>query len=383
MKIRQLLKLFSIMLMFATSLSATVFANPAEVIPMPPAEIELAAGQLESEAGLLENAIPDEARELLGDIKLYEVSDAENFLERIVDSVRENGLGIVKIALKSGVIMLTIVLLCSLAQAAMKDSAPRKSISLCGSVAISAIAVDSMQGFIGLGMKTVQSLSDFSKILLPTLCAAAVSSGAVTSATAKYAATAMFMDILISIGSKLVLPLICAYIAAVIGGAALGKSMLTRVAAMLKWVCTNMLMLMVMAFTAYLSLTGLISGKADQVAVRAARSMLGTLLPIVGGVLSDAADTILAGAGIVRNSIGIFGLLVILAACLMPVLRLLAHYLVFKGTAALSEAFTDKPMAELISGIGSAFALILGLVGSAGLMLFISIYSSLGAMGGI
>ena len=350
---------------------------------MPPVEFELAAGQLENEAGLLENAIPENARELLGNIKLYEVSDAEGFLERVVDNIRENGLGIVKIALKSGVIMLTIVLLCSLAQAAMKDSASRQSISLCGSVAISAIAVDSMQGFIGLGMKTVQSLSDFSKILLPTLCAAAVSSGAVTSATAKYAATAMFMDILISIGSKLVLPLICAYIAAVIGGAALGKSMLTRVAAMLKWVCTSMLMLMVMAFTAYLSLTGLISGKADQVAVRAARSMLGTLLPIVGGVLSDAADTILAGAGIVRNSIGIFGLLVILAACLMPVLKLLAHYLVFKGTAALSEAFTDKPMAELISGIGSAFALILGLVGSVGVMLFISIYSSLGAMGGI
>ena len=43
---------------------------------------------------------------------------------------------------------------------------------------------------------------------------------------------------------------------------------------------------------------------------------------MVGSILADAADTVLAGAGAVRNTVGVAGLLAVLAVCLLPLVRL-------------------------------------------------------------
>lgn len=335
----------------------------------------------EVDTGKLESALPDEARDVLGGIGVND--DGQKGLDALMDELKENGLGIFKSALKSGVMILTIVLLCALAASAMDEGGAKDTVNLCGAIAVSAVAVDNVGTFIGLGINTLNTLSDFSKALLPTLCAASVSAGAFTSASAKYAATALFMDVLLTVGTRVIMPIVSAYIAAVIAGAALGKDTLSRVANMLKWICTTALVLLVMAFTGYLSLTGIISGKADEVAARLTKTAIGTVLPVVGDIISEAAGTLVAGAGILRNSIGVFGLLAVAAVCVSPFLRLGAHYLVYKGTAALSEALTDKRMADLIGGVGTAFGMVLGLVGAAGAMLFISVISSMKAVGAV
>lgn len=372
-----------ILLSFLPLFPGQAHAETSESVVPPDIKSQEQSLQMEDETQELEGVLPEEAREVLGDISVSDIAGGQDGLDAILDELKENGVGIFKTALKSGVLILAIVLLTALASSAMSDGGPKDAASLCGAIAVSVVAVDNVNSFIGLGMSTLNTLSDFSKAILPTLCTAAVSAGAFTSASAKYAATALFMDILITVGTKVIMPLISAYIAAIIAGAALGKETLTKVADMLKWICTTALTLMVTAFTVYLSLTGIISGKADEVATRATKSALGALLPVVGGVISDAAETLVAGAGIVRNSIGVFGLLAVAAVCLMPILRLGAHYLVYKGTAALSEALTDKRMSELIGGVGTAFGLVLGLVGAAGIMLFISIFSSMRAVGAI
>jgi stage III sporulation protein AE len=388
MKKRIFPKLFLILIFFSIPLRAG--AARAEIIesPAPPQISDETAEKpqsngLDGEAESLNDALPEEAQEILGDVSVSDIGGGLDGIDAIVEALKENGIGIFKSALKSGVLILTIILLTALACSAMSDGGPRDAVSLCGAIAVSAVAVGNVNSFIGLGMNTLYTLSDFSRAVLPTLCAAAVSAGAFTSASAKFAATTMFMDMLVTLGAKVIMPLISAYIAAVIAGAALGKDTLNRVADMLKWVCTTCLTLLVLAFTTYLSLTGIISGKADEVAARAAKSALGALLPVVGSVISDAAETLVAGAGILRNSVGVFGLLAIAAVCLIPILRLGAHYLVYKGTAALSEALSDKRMAQLVDGVGTAFGLVLGLVGAAGIMLFVSVFSSMRAVGAV
>ncbi len=370
-------------LIFTLIIIAAFAAIPAWAHAVEPDEDIVRPPEIKEQTDSVQAALPDEAREIIGGIDMTDTSGGQKGLDALMDELKENGLGIFKVALKSGMLILTIVLLCSLAGSAMSEGAAKDAVSLCGVIAISAVAIDNVNSFIGLGVATLNTLSDFSKAVLPTLCAAAVSAGAFTSAAAKYAATAMFMDILISLGTNIILPLITAYLAAVIAGAALGRDTLSKVADMLKWIATTVLTLLVMAFTAYLSISGIVSGKADETAARVTKTALGTMLPVVGGVLSDAAETLVSGAGIVRNTIGVFGLVAVAAVCLGPVLKLGAHFLIYKGTAALSETLTDKRTADLISGVGTAFGLVLGLVGAAGIMLFISVYSSMKAVGSL
>lgn len=53
----------------------------------------------------------------------------------------------------------------------------------------------------------------------------------------------------------------------------------------------------------------------------------------MGGIISDAAETVLAGAGMLKNTVGVFGMLAILAACAYPFLQLGVQYLLYKLTA--------------------------------------------------
>lgn len=349
----------------------------ASFAPVPPV-IEEQAEAMGAD-GVTED-LPESARDLLGELSLSDTAMGDKGFKAILTAIRDSATGIFRSALGAAAKILAVILLCTAACSAMNEGNVRDMVNFGGVVAVSAIAAGNVHSFIGLGMETLTTLSVYSKALLPTMCAAAASAGAFTSASAKYAATALFMDILITISVNIILPLISIYLAAVIANAALTKDSLANVAKLLKWGCTTALTLLMLAFTAYLGISGLITGKADAVAASLTKSALGTVLPVVGGILSNTAETLVAGAGMLRNAIGVFGLFAVVAVCLTPFLNLGLHYLVYKGTAAFAEALADKRMATLISDIGAAFGMLLALVGAGGMMLFFSVISSMRAV---
>lgn len=330
----------------------------------------------------LEAALPDAAADILGGISVTDALEPENALQRIGAAAKEKLGAFLRRGLKSAGEMLCVILLCAIAETLAGDGAQRY-VDLGGALGVSAIAVGDVQSFIGLGTETLHTLSDFSKALLPSLAAAATAGGAVTSGAAKYAATALFLDLLITAAGNLVMPIIYAYIAATVARAALGSDALSGATGLLKWLAGSLITVLMLAFTSYLSLTGVISGTADAAATRLTKTAISTALPVVGGIVSDAASTVVAGAAILRNAIGIFGLLAVLCVCLTPFLTLGVQYLTYKAAAALADLISGKRLSALISGIGAAFGMVLGLVGAGALMFFFSVISSVRAVTGL
>lgn len=176
---------------------------------------------------------------------------------------------------------------------------------------------------------------------------------------------------------RVILPLILAYTAMLSAYAALGNEGLKRVAGILKWTANGLLTLLLSGFVFYLTVTGAVAGNADALTQKAAKTALSGMVPVVGGILSDAAETVVAGAGIVKGSLGVVGLLVVLCICLMPFLRLGLHYIVYKITAALVSLVAVGHAASLVDTLSSSFALMMGTVAGGGLILYISIITSL------
>ena len=137
-----------------------------------------------------------------------------------------------------------------------------------------------------------------------------------------------------------------------------------------------MLTILLLTYVGYLTVSGVVAGTADAVAVKAARFTVSSMVPVVGGILSDAAETVLAGAGVLKNAVGVFGMLTILSICLVPFLRLGVHYLAYKLTGALAATVADGRVAGLIDQIGSAFGLVLGMTGASALLLLVSMVSA-------
>lgn len=317
-------------------------------------------------------AMPDAAREILGEIDLGAAVDAEGLLGRVWAYVRSSVGACIAEAASGAVVAAAVTLLGALAGALASDGKTPEWVCFGAALAVAGCCFGRMGGYLTQARQTLYSLSDFSRALLPCVAAASAAAGQAASGAARYAASCLFMDVLLNVGTGVILPLIYAYAAAATAKAALPVGSLGGPVSLLKWLCTTALTLLCTAFTLYLSVTGAVSGKADTLAAEAAKTAV-SALPVVGRILSDAASTYLAGAQLVRGAVGAVGLAAVLCVCVGPCLSLGAHYLLFKAAAAVTEPFSEGRLAALIGDIGTAYGMALALVGSGGTMLFLSV----------
>lgn len=334
---------------------------------------------LQSQADALDlDGLQKAAAEYAPDMDWTQTPDLNSGLADLLETGTESLHGVVKKALRSGLLLLAIVLLSSLAEGAEACGTGKtiQAAPVAAALAITAVAVADANTLIGLGNAVIEKMELFSKVLLPTVTAAAAASGSPGGAAARQLAAMLFSDLLMTLISRLLLPLVYAYIAACTAYAAIGNEGLKRISAMLKWVVTSLLTTVLLAFVGYLTVSGVIAGTTDAVTIKAAKFTVSSMVPVVGGILSDAAETVLAGAGILKNSVGVFGMLAVLGMCVIPFLQLGVHYLMYKITAALSATVADSRIAGLIDGIGGAFGLVLGMTGACALLLLVSLVSA-------
>ncbi|SMC85574.1 stage III sporulation protein AE [Papillibacter cinnamivorans] len=369
---KQLIAIFAVLCLLTTAAAAEGFDDAARQ-----------SGALDT--GTLEEAVPSGAQDLMDGAEIDQGEDLGGGIAGILQNAGRELESILKGSLRSGVLLLSVVLLCAVAGSLYEGTASKTAanfVPTAGTLAVTAIAVGDIHTLIGLGLETISQIENFSKVLLPTLAAATAASGSVGGAAARQMATVLFSDVVLTAIDRLLMPLVYAYIAAQAANAAIENNLLGRVAGMLKWAVTTILTMLLICFTGYLTVSGAIAGTADAVTIKAAKFAMSGAVPVVGGIISDAAETVLVGAGVLRNTVGVFGMLTILAICIIPFLRLGVQYLMYKLTAAMAGTVGDDRVVRLIDGIGGAFGLVLGMTGACALILLISIVSSVKAVTG-
>jgi len=220
----------------------------------------------------------------------------------------------------------------------------------------------------------------FTESLLPALAAAVTASGRGLGASSMYMAAVLFCDLFITVTDRVITPLVYMFIAATAAESAVGNGMAGRIAALFKWAAVTLLKTVLLCFTAYLSISSIVGGSADAVAIKAAKVTLSSVVPVVGSIISDASETVLLSASILKNGIGVFGMLCVLAVCAMPFLNLGVHYLAYKVCGAFSAAIGGGTETKLIDAIGSALGIILAMTAVCALMLLVSCVAAMKAV---
>lgn len=314
-----------------------------------------------------------------GEVDLSQGLDLGEVFRNLARQGVESLEGAVKDSLRSCLLILMVTILCALAGTMTMGTGgdPLKAPVLAAALAIAAVAVGDVDSLLHLGEEAIQRMESLGDILLPAVSMAMAASGSPAAAAAKYGATILFSDLLMALISRLLIPLAYGFVAVHVAWAALGNDGLKGVGRLIKWIITTALSIVLLVFLAYLNFSGVISGSADAATVKAVKFTISNLVPVVGGVISDTAETLLAGASILRNTAGVFGMLVILGICMGPFLNLGLHYLAYKVTAALAATVSgDSRVTGLIEAIGSAFGLILAMTGSCGVLLAVAMISA-------
>lgn len=331
----------------------------------------------------LKDALPEGTEELLEHLDTSGSNALSDGISRILENAAGKVQAIFKERLHSAVSILLVVVLCGIIDSLSKaagSSVSAKALTMAGALMVTLLTVGSLDTLMGLGTRTINDLSQFSKVLLPTLAAAAAAGGAVGSATIQQVTTVFFADLLMNLINGLLMPMVYLYVGMLTAGAILPDGRLGGIATALKKVITWLFSGSLILFTLYLSVVHIVSGAADSMAVKVAKTAISGVVPVVGSIISEASETVLLGAGMLKNSIGVFGMLGVLAACTYPFLQLGIQYLLYKLTAFLAEMVGAGDLGKLIDGLGGAFGVVLGMTGACAILLLISILASIAAV---
>lgn len=246
---------------------------------------------------------------------------------------------------------------------------------------IGGILLSQSGSLIRLASDTVQELSGYGKLLIPVMTGALAAQGGVTSASALYAGTVAFNSLLGSLISKLLVPGVYLFLALATASAATGEAALGKFRDFLKWAASWALKGALYLFTGYMSITGVVTGTTDAAALKATKMTISGMVPVVGGILSDASEAVLVGAGVMKNAVGIYGLIAIIAIWISSFLQIGVQYLMLKATGAICASFELKRASQLIQDFSTAMGLLLGMTATVSVLLLISTVCFMKGMG--
>ncbi len=300
--------------------------------------------------------------------------DGEGFLQNLLaETVR--AVASPRLLRELAAVLPVVFLLAAARTVTGKPAGSFDAVSLAGACAVMLLLGGGQNGLTAAAETAIYRLQDAANALLPVLGSAALLSGQVTAAAVKYAAAAWFLNALVNLCCGFVLPLIRLYLAAAAAEAAVGGGVMSGVLGFLKWCGATALSALMLAFTLYLSLTALTANSADAALVRSAKTAVSTLLPVVGGIAGDAAASLLSAAGVIRQSVGAFGLLTVTGFLAAPFLRAGLRGLLLKGVSAAAAGFASDRLSVLLKRLSEAMSLLLGCLGACGLLLFFTVYA--------
>lgn len=247
-----------------------------------------------------------------------------------------------------------------------------KVIMVSAVVAIGAILLTPSGSLISLASKTIEELSQYGKLLMGVMTAALAAQGATTSSAAMYSGSMLFCNILTSIISKLVVPMIYIYLVLSVADAVMEESAIKELKKFVNWLISWSMKIVLYVFSGYIGITKIVTGSVDASTLRATKLTISGMVPVVGKIISDSSETILISAGIVKNSVGIYGMLAILSVIIGPFLKIGIQYLLLKITTSICGLFGVKKVEGIIKDFSKAMAMLVGMIVTMGLLLLIS-----------
>jgi stage III sporulation protein AE len=143
---------------------------------------------------------------------------------------------------------------------------------------------------------------------------------------------------------------------------------LSRLRDLVKWILISSVKLLMWAYGAILTLTGMVSSAVDAQKMRTLRAAIAGMVPVVGNLVSEASSSLLSTASLLRTSVGVYGMLAVFGIFLTPFLRIGVQYLALKLAAALSGFFGKGSQAPLLEKLAQAVGLLLALTALASLL---------------
>lgn len=278
--------------------------------------------------------------------------------------------------------LLFLAVVASLLKNLEKAFANESIAALTQAIVYLALMVIAMQSFIvavELGRAAVDRMVELIMAIIPLLLALLASLGNLASAAIFRPLIIFAVNFFATLTRDLVFPLI--YLTTILSVVNYFSPRVTvsRLADLLKNVSVWTMGLSMTIFTGLLSIHGVASSVGDAVTIRTAKFMTGAFLPVVGGMLTDAVETVATATLILKNTVHLSGLLLLFYIVVFPLFKILALVFIYKLAAALIQPLGETTLCDCLNTMGNCLALVFAAVAIVSVMFFLAITIIAGA----
>lgn len=278
--------------------------------------------------------------------------------------------------------LLFLAVLCAMLQN-LQNSFEKSSISLLAYsvcfIFMSSIALTAFYNTLKLASQTVGYMVGFMEALLPLLMSLLAGVGAITSASLFTPLMLFVISSMSVIVKDVVLPLLFLTAALECLNFLSDTYRLSNLASILKQSGMIILGFSMVIFIGVITIQGTAGSIADGLALRTAKFATATFIPVVGKMFADTVELVMGASLLLKNAVGIFGIIVVAMICILPLIKILSLILVIKISGALVQPLGDEKMAKCLDSIGNNLFLVFGAVLTVALMFFLDITMILAA----
>lgn len=220
---------------------------------------------------------------------------------------------------------------------------------------------------------TIANLVDFMNMLVPVLSTLMVFTGSIATTSVVQPILLIIITVFANIVQNILIPIVLIIIALLIISKITDRVQVDKLSKMLKSSVIWTIGILLTIFVGVLSLEGTLSSSIDGITAKTAKAVVTSTIPVVGKVLADSIDSVLGCGIILKNSVGFIGVVVVLAICISPILKLFILSITYSLAAGLIEPLTDSKISKLLEEMGDIFKLLLGIICTFSFMLIIGV----------
>lgn len=252
-------------------------------------------------------------------------------------------------------------LLCGLVNAFMRGDSHASARDITGYICflmVAAIMVQDLTRHIALSKASITAMSRAMQSLFPLLLSLLAAIGGTASAAFFQPAVVAAGGFMTALVGNVTFPCVTSQAVLIMLNHVSDSVRVSKLAALFRQVGIWTLGISFTVFIGVTMVQGVSAATVDGMALRAAKYTIDNFVPIVGGMFSDTVDTLLGCSLLIKNALGVTGLILLVGICLNPMLQTLLSVFVYRLCGAILQPAIDDRINRCIQDFSDVLMLL-------------------------
>lgn len=238
---------------------------------------------------------------------------------------------------------------------------------------IVSLVTNSLASVIDVTKQSIDNIVSFMNLLIPLLSTLMLTTGCVISTNAIQPVILIMISFIGNFITSFIIPMLLISITLGIVSNISDKIHIDRLSNFMKSSIVWGLGIILTIFVCSLSVEGTLSSSVDGMTAKTAKAAVSNFIPVVGKILGDSVDSIIGCGNILKNAVGIIGVIIIIGIVVIPILKLGVLWISFYILSGICEIVADQKIVKLIGQISDSYKILLAILFSVSCMFIIGI----------